>query len=374
MTTAHEARLTMLANDGWQLRELLLPGGTPEGTGILPLTIAPFMAQYVVEVYDLLQRSRAFETDPFAGSSISLRTIRARLKLFDGDRKKFSGILELMTRCETASLRWFNANHKGVLGVLKRALQDDLGLFYYDDNLVLTTHVALVHSSFGELPDDDFESAPFEAFGRMNHAFGYQIGRFLGPVTDALASHRTSAAPGTTAAVVGRLTWSDCKARRAYGALSKTFGTDSGMSAPFTWLVCQVNLAHRWLRDILPSDAGLAFRIRFLTVFHALDALKVLGAVSARARSEPLAQLCASLLRTPDARRIRKLGALRNALAHYDTCDDPNVAPMEALVRKVASASTIEIAEIVDRTLEEMSDRFRPFVPKGSAPRPISEL
>lgn len=46
----------MLANDGWHLRELIVPRWSPPDLALRSSALAPFLAMYVVEVHDIVDR------------------------------------------------------------------------------------------------------------------------------------------------------------------------------------------------------------------------------------------------------------------------------------------------------------------------------
>jgi hypothetical protein len=377
MLTPPQAQLRMLANEGWALRQLILPDGGPEKSGLLCVALAPFLALYTVEVFDLLKRHEpTLVLEGFNGGNPFMRSVRARSKLYAGDDENLMGIAKLLTRCEEQSYLWFNSHHRGMLAHLKRWLQCDLGIFTCDGHLVLTSHVGLVHSSFPDADDESFAENSFAQLGRMNHDFGVQVGQILGPVTDALRPHRTADALPDPAATLRLLRRSDCKSKVAYDALRAQLGTERGHAAPFTWLMCQVNAAHRWIRNVLPSRGGLGFRIRFLTAFHSLDALRLLNASCGKFRDRPLAELCSALVSSADGKAIRKLRELRNSLAHYQGCatrDSADADPLEALVPNASPFTLFELEDVVDRHLEAMSTRFKELTPRGSRPRLVSD-
>ena len=85
-------------------------------------------------------------------------------------------------------------------------------------------------------------------------------------------------------------------------------------------------------------------------------------------------KVCSKLLGTAEARRLRKLAKLRNALAHYQTFNsevEPLTDPLAQVVKEHSGISMTDVDGIVDCQLEEMSIQFRELMPRPRFTRPL---
>lgn len=345
----------------------------PHG-GIMGLTLAPYISFYVVEACDWLRRlaGRGVRIPQIEVIDEELRRVRSRIKILDSDRADIDRTLLVLSAIEEGSVAFFARPHRGVLGPLKRWLQKDLGVYFCGQDLVCTTHVGLVNSGLDPTQPSELGDVTEPDLARRWHEYARTLGSFIGELTTALEPI-VGSTPRMPPAPVVDLAFSaeDYKARDAYTTLGRQIGTEGrSLTAAVTWLISQVNFVHHVLRRIEPSSRGVCFRIRYLTVFHALDGLRRLGAILRHRRDAPMAIAAGEILKR--GRELRGQRPLRNALAHpYDLGDvEARIAtgddPLDAVVRQFSRRSSIELTALLDQQLALMSDQFRNLVSAGS--------
>ena len=147
--------------------------------GVLGLSLMPVTCFFVVEAYDCLRRRQAQGAHGFLEQHASrIRDVRARLKLLDAD-----GFATAQTRFETierTSVRIFNGGHRGLLGWLKRWMQDDVGFYFINTDLLCTTHVGLVNIGYDERQLANLDHGTILSLGSELHEFAQNIGQFIG--------------------------------------------------------------------------------------------------------------------------------------------------------------------------------------------------
>jgi hypothetical protein len=365
MTTAENAEVQMILADARDVSRVAFAlANSVKAGGVLGLAMMPVACFFAVEAYDCLLRRRQQGTQKFLEEHAErVRDIRSRLKLLDsGGFDDAQGRFEKIAQ---ASARMFNDGHRGMLGWLKRWLQDDLGLFFLGSDLICTTHVAILNMGHTDPELERMSDLTLESLGLELRAFSEGIGRFVGQISAQLGdpSARQDTTPVTLVA-----TGEDYKARLVYPRIADRLqAQDLALAVIFTWLVSQVNYVHRGLRVILSPDSSLFFRVRFLTIFHLLQALRAIGARLQGQRSKGLGAVVAELQSRHGARKLRDQLKLRNAMAHYDAepiageCGEP----IALLVRKLSGMERAAMSLLVDEELGAASSRLGQIVSKG---------
>lgn len=373
-SSAFEHELCMLARDGWQLRRALKPATELPLAGVLHVAMAPFTAWYVTEAANwLLQIVGDLDGAPLRDLARTMGALRVRAKLFDGDGLRET--VSLFDKYEQRSEILFNQHHTGVKGFFARMIQCDLGLSFYGDDLVHTTHLGLAYSSVIR-SDPDMSGDPFdEKAGQQLRAWGYSIGRFVGAITELLHKQHPmpeeNCEPSELSKIELMIRDYDCKARKFYPALRRLLDFGEAHAAAFVWLVAQTNLVHRVLRAIFLGPGDFYFRTKFLSVYYILRGLKYIGAIE-HARRSRIRDLVADLMARPEARSLRKASEpFRNAIAHYgiinvDVTRLSREKTMCDLIRALSPWEQTELETLLDRQLENMSLAFRSVMSPGN--------
>lgn len=372
-----QQELVLVAVDGNTLLELATELPSLPGRSILGSLLVPMLSFYVVEVADWLRARSSSHPDVLGTYSPGLRSARARLKLFDDNKLRLVGLADLMSACDRDGVAHFNRAHRGLLGPLKRWLQDDLGLYFIGPDLVQTSHVMQAVGTLASIGPTSTTRPLGELIREGTPAHAVRLGEIIGSVARASRSI-AEAHPlrGTRAGTLETLRRQDVKSSHLYVAAGKTLGVEAADVRPLTALIGQVNFVHRWLRCLLPEDSPLLLRVRYLTAYAALRAL---GQLNGRARRQnPTAELgvlCAQLLGSEPARLLRlQPKALRNMLAHYRLrqAADGLTWP-EGRVEALATTSFGAVDGAVDAFLEETSLALRGVVPLSRRAVPLDE-
>ena len=287
----------MLSTDAGQMHDLVFRLEDKRFSGLLGLGIPPFVCFFVIEAYECLRRSGQKDVDVFLEVNAKrIRRLRARLKVFV-DHDGYDAALDRMAAVQRGSAGLFRAEDPGLLGALRRALQTDLGLYFIGPDLVCTTHVALSNFGLSEANLDNLDPESLPALTADVVLLAEQLGQFLRNKFGPFAS---PASPVMLLQQMDTPTEEDYRATDAYRRIAIDLGIHNAtLAAQFTYLVAQVNYAHIALRSLLEPDSDLLLRFQFLTLFHAADELKRLGAITRGSTSHELGRLLADLQSRP---------------------------------------------------------------------------
>ena len=367
----------MVAIDITEIYSLVASVGQSRNSAVVGLGLLPLASYVAVESYDWLRHSGLTAAEPFLESQAPrIRRQRARLKLFDG-RGGFTSAVRLLQSIEHTSIALFHSPHPWFLKFLLKRWQNDLGFYYVGDDIICTTHVALVNAGYAESDLDDLRGASLSVFRTELHTFAIEIGAYVGQVLQLLGAEITNRQP---APVNIWIEAEDHRSTRVYPRIDERLGLPAGsLAAPLTWLVSQVNYVHRALRVFCHPDSDLYLRYRFLVTYHALRGIRVIESVLGSNRTSEVGRIAAQVMARPGARRLRKLGKFRNAIAHY-TIEDIRIwdglsDPMNQLAMQLAQLDRAELNNLLDEELEAISAAFRDILRKttlGGVPGRIS--
>jgi len=279
------------------------------------LCVLPYLSLIIVESQTYLIR-----VDPTLAQNLTLQYAdvieqsRHRMKLFDDTHLGMEGVAdyfsdELMAAHRTKfieSVRLpFAAQWKG-----------DLGLSTYDDRQIATTHV--IHFNLGTPPDMIIRKKPMEPKG-----MGVDMGGYLATLTSVFKSQlpQMDWDAGSFLARIdpGKLEQKDVRSTKYYRSL---FGgrLPIGILAALDTFRSALNTIDVLMAaDASPDSAEALFKIRFVTLYHALRGLqqlqsahsRVLDSGAERRLSGLQLHSTTSMLQSDNARWFR------NTLVHY---------------------------------------------------------
>lgn len=286
-TEQSQYELAMMAADCQELVNLITAmnhfGMAPEAAlGQLPV-FAWFARESYRKLTSQLGATAVRELGPvlFASYKDAVVKVRARLKLFDDTQGGLDGLLDTFDLARDHTHAWFNKDHNGPLGWLKRRLQPDLGIYWVGSRPALTTHTAVLMMGLTRERLASMDSAlmreTLDQFGsEFSEAIGAYVGQLAGVFEDAGMLVRPR--PDDLAPVEVQFTHSDHYSERAYGQIQRGFGFDDPQHALAALFVAtQVNYAREVLPSMLRSDGFLLLRARFLCAYHATSALRKLA-------------------------------------------------------------------------------------------------
>ena len=292
---SHKFEAILIGNDACSLKDLALSVSKQEFSGVLGLGFLPFVCFFAVESYDWLRDQNIASLNPFLEAEATrIRSLRARLKLFGG-RGGFDTVLERLQEVEKVSMRIFHSKHHDSLSWITRLLQDDLGFYFHESDLICTTHVGFANIGYF---DQELQIMT-EIDSKEIFQFSVNLGDFLAHVLSLMNIECPKNASSKANVMV---TAEDYKAEIVYPLINERLGfIHLPLAASFTWLVSQVNYVHIVLRHFFESENDLFLRYKFLTAFYAVHALQTVGALIKGDRTTEIGRMVSEIMVRPNS-------------------------------------------------------------------------
>ena len=121
---------------------------SPDLAPIQPVAIfplLPFLSMFVSESATYMTEEGLISVEDLRPHSAFLEASRQRAKLLDDKYRSVDAVMRDDRALTATTSRWFDEEHRGVLGPIKRLLQCDLGIYYIDGELLSTTDVAFLN-------------------------------------------------------------------------------------------------------------------------------------------------------------------------------------------------------------------------------------
>jgi hypothetical protein len=373
---AERAELSLIAADAMFLRDFVLGPRYERIRDVAILALMPFISAFTFESAEYIKRKDPAMVRALEPHSDLLRASRLRLKLLDDNRKSFDEVLDNASELAAVSSGWMMEDHRGLLGPLKRLIQPDLGIYFAQDEVFCTTHVAFLNLGLSKeaLAASSLSLAnlgPYlldtsEDFGR----YVALLLRKLGISTEASDSAR-----GVPLSSIG---FQDLKSKRLYKEMARRAVPDRvPVCLLLTVILSQVNTARLLVPSIAEHNEVAAFKVRFASLFHAASSLQKLldqDRVGPFLHPDAAGQIDAALRLDP-VQNVLGNRFLRNNLVHYGvhkstasqlSADLPLFGLVEALA-KGRSLSTV--ANDVELGLNHISEIFGGLLPERLTPQ-----
>ena len=247
-----------------------------------------------------------------------LRTSRLRIKLLADKRRSFDEVLENADALTAINSGWFTNMHHGILGPLKAWMQPDLGVYFVQSDIVCTTHVAFLNMGLTEQALSA-SSLSLDTLGPFMHRTAIDFGRYAGLLASSVGIEdlASETATGPLPPPVG---FRDLKSKRLYGSMARRVAPgQNSVCLLLTSVLSQINTA-RFLAPMIAGENDVAaFKVRFLSLFHAASGLhSLLGRDRADSFLLPDAkQRLGDALNALPIQSVLEDRDLRNILMHY---------------------------------------------------------
>jgi hypothetical protein len=290
-------------------------------SGILIFGLMPFLSLFVVETHNYLQNTLpAYATELSKPYEKIIRASRMRTKFFDDSAKRVDGMFELLSWIAQFHHEWHIGRHKGFLAPLKRALQDDLGIFVYGKHIIGSTHTGLMNLGFerGDLPTTDKEIS--EALGPLSRSIGMEIGSYVVRLSQwqEFASASSTASRFAYKIADEKLGYKDEKSTRYLSSVFNGIGVTE-INLGLLFLLATVNFLQHIFNQLVTDSPVTLFKLKFITLHHLSSSLEKLrnyyypkGVLTDYSK-----KYFQTILEDSDLEIIKRQSSLRNILVHY---------------------------------------------------------
>ncbi len=290
-----------------------------------------------------------------------LRQSRHRAKLLDNSKKSIEETTTELILIAERQREIFLEPHRGFLGLIKRALQPDIGLSIYDNHIFTTTHTVVF--AFGE--ESKFSESAF--------TFGKEIGTYIGAVFR-LFQIEIPLSATKLAGLPGRIEMRDIKYETLYnrGTLD---ACHMEISAGLILILANLNFIIFILSGLLPPNSPLLFRMKFITAFHANISINLLHhkLIKTAALTKKIS-FFTDALGNNDSRWLRKRKQLRNLITHYLPDEKliskirPNASRIDAIEYYSGGLSFADVSSLLDRNITYLASLIEAFFKLGGDP------
>ena len=332
--------------------------------GVLIFGLIPYLSLFTVETYKYLQSFFPKYTNAISREHKEIiSSSRMRVKLFDDTEKRVEGVFELLEWIIDFNKEWHINSHNGLLAPLKRALQDDLGIFFYDAHVIGSTHVGIFNLGYGknDLPKPSRRLS--NVLSASSRSIGVALGEYLGQIyrLPEFTPHNLTSTFSYNLDDK-KLKYKDEKAGRFFDMV---FNGNNTFDANFSMLIflANLNFMQYIFKNIESGTPPTLFKLKFITLYHTLSSMEKL-----KKYSYPLNLLTVrskayfdKILEDVDLELIRKQKNFRNVLVHYGIKGIPEVslnqsAILFGLVEYYFGGRTFdEVNEILDIQIERVS-------------------
>ncbi len=327
-------------------------------SGLLIFGSHPFISFFVVESYGLLRHVPEI-TAIFSDEDMDLvRSSRHRVKLLDNRIRSIDEVANALNEIRAAHSEYFLSPHRDSrLGWLKRALQPDLAVFFYDGHLISSTHLSTYN--LGKITVEEMIAIQQQTWVSVGNYIGKLVGHF--PLDEEIPKSSQRSPPGIVST-------KDFKSDQFY---TRGFLNDVPLhAASLVAILAQVNYVHFVFRDLAFPDPLTFFKFKFVTVYHAFSSLKAINASRyplATALSPASASFFTRVFDIPGSRWLRNLSPLRNYLVHYkpELSTEEKLRPSATHVEVIESLAGDRKFEDIDHLLDQQLQQLSQLLEEG---------
>lgn len=320
-TELQQIEIEMIRRDAMFFYSLLNCIAYERQNSVIPFGLVPYLSLFIVESHSYFSAiSPDFARDVQRQHESILKASRTRIKLFDDDYKNIPEILNHLSWISEYQVNWFVKSHTGYLAWLKRAIQPDLGLFFYDGHLVGTTHTAFFNLGFerGTTPAPN-QRQPL-TLSEFSRSVGAEIGQYIGGLSRGLGIDLSNNSERLCQYDLsnGDFTPKDVRSQKYYKSIFN--GSSSvQLNSCLILFLTTVNFLNRVFRRLVVNSPETFFKLKFIALYHLISSLKKIQDYyyPQGLLSRPSKAYLAEILADKEIRLIQSDLCFRNALMHY---------------------------------------------------------
>lgn len=373
---SRQASLSLIAADLKLFRDFFIGPHPDAFKSIGSFALMPFLSAFVYESANYIQREDLVEVQALRPHRELLRTSRMRMKLLDDNRKSVAQVLKDAADLAAVVSGWFMEDHRGILGGLKRLLQDDLGVFFMRDEVICATDIGFLNMGLTKAALSA-SSLSLRTLGPYLRDTTEDFGRYMGLLLRELqidfqpsnSGHALSSRP---------IRFRDFKANRFYEAMAHELAPNR---IPVCILLMSIMSQINTARIVVPSVMGhhpvALLKIKLVSLFHAVSSLQKLlneDKNNPFLSAEAVGQI-RTMLGTDLIRSVRKRRALRNDFVHYDVEDriaaqlSPNLPLFGLIEAHIPGLTLSDLEHDIDLGLGLVSEGLRTLLPDSLTPQ-----
>jgi hypothetical protein len=365
-----QIELQWIRDDAEFFTALVLHLNNEKLAGVLVPNVIPYFSLFVVETHQYFQEN-------FGSYKLTLpnlyepiiRQSRLRIKFFEDRKEGVEGVLENFRWVLNFFDKWFIQKHVGFLARFKKLIQKDLGIFFYEEHIIGSSHTGVLNIGYRaeDLPNDSYLIS--QALQTLTYNIGIELGKYAThvisfPELANLQNHTTKFNANFQAQLLGY------KDEKSGFLLTKIFNRAESNEADlelinlilFTFLT-QINFLLYIFNNLIAKTSYTVFKIKFITLYHIYQSLNKLQNYGYP--NNPLSITSKNqlklILNDSELKTLVKQAKFRNILTHYtiDKGVEKNLSSNIELYGLVEhffnGKSYIELSELVEKQLQRIS-------------------
>lgn len=372
---ADQAALSLIAADAKFFGDFMLNPRFKRIQPVTSLALMPFLSAFVYESAKYIK-----QTDPSAARVLEphkelLLTSRMRVKLIEDKYRSSAEVLENINDLVAINSSWFLEGRHGLLGALKRLIQPDLGVFFMDNEIICTTHVAFLNLGLTKEALSN-SSLSLNNLGPHLRDKMVNVGEYVGALLSQL-SVNAQVSNQELEDPLPPIQYREMKSKRLYEAMAHQVAPgQTRISILVTQMLSQINTAHVVVPKIAETNEVAALKIGFVSLFQTASSLhKLLEEEKAESFLHPNAvEQVVAMLDADPVRSVHEKRNLRNNLIHYGVSKSalPRLStdlPLCGLVEANANGKSFaEMASDVQLGLDCVSQGLQRMMPQALTP------
>lgn len=282
------------------------------------LSLWPFISSFALDSSEYLKSSKMTGLEFLRPHEKLLLTSRLRMKPLEINKKSFDEVLNEIDYLIEAGERWFIGDYPRPVRALRKLWQPDVGVQFIGKEAFCSTHVSSLNLGFSKEMLEQ-HSLDFDDLGKFMFDIATDIGRYtmsladmIGVPFDVDADYAETDIP--------HLRYSDYFSRKLYRDFANTVSERPAVCVLLMAVISRVNFARLLLPYLTASNELAAFKIKFLSLYHAISTLdKLMQVQSQRKVLKPAA--VEQIKEARSSRTVRTISgyqSLRKALVHYN--------------------------------------------------------
>ena len=365
--------LNLIAQDTIDLTGLISNLLKSSNSGVVCLGLLPYFALFAQETKNYFTipkniiNNKYINTSLFETYSRTTTKLRARVKLFDDTEGGFDRLIDTLSLVS-------NKSHKGIKKKIFRCLQPDLGIFYLNGHAICTTHIALltIGLTYEQLQKIEFSDFVFLRDYSLN--LSKSMGNYLKFIANNLKDNGYILPNNTKEQFIlskFNISHNDYFGYSLYKHIDSAMKINKdGLSATLLFLVCQINYVERVFSKLIPNSSIFLFRVRFLTAYHATNAINQLSKMNGYFGNKEFISFLETISNNFDSKKILELRNVRNSCAHYGIhISGINLInskkPFEDIIKNQSGFSLNDLSRLASRQLLCISEAIEPFISKN---------
>jgi hypothetical protein len=315
-----EIEIDLIISDAYFYDELMRLISSKQSNGILIFGIIPYISLFTIESYTYIKKVLPHHLRNLSKNNEKIiRNARMRLKFFDDSNNRVDGTFYLLDEISEFLKDWFINSHKGSLASIRKKMQPDMGISFYGNHIVGSTHTGLLLSGLEKLQiSEEFEDTR-DKNGKTLYMVAKELGEYLGwlkrlPEFESIKTNNFKYEFEDS-----QFYYQDVKSDEFFSSIFNKNDQNS-INLSLLLFLSIVNFIDHIFVKIIPEDVLYSFfKIKFITLYHLASSLKKLESYCYPKNflSNESKEFLKKILKDKDLKMIQSKTELRNILVHY---------------------------------------------------------